>query len=104
MQQRHGLRARTVAALPAISHGFTHFELELSPLRLRAEPAGNALGERAGLRWINIAADALPGLPAPVSKLLRMLNAPPQVDPQGSLSFAEQRQPALDRAAGPRPR
>ena len=104
LQQHHGLRARTVAALPVISHGFTHFELELSPLRLRAEPAGNALSERAELRWINIAADALPGLPAPVSKLLRMLSAPPQVDPQGILPFAEQRQPALDRAAGPRPR
>ena len=100
LQQRHGLRAQPFAALPAISHGFTHFELELSPLRLRAEPAGEALGERSELRWINIAADELPGLPAPVSKLLRQLNTPPQADPQGSLRFAEESQVAPDHAAG----
>ena len=104
VQQRHGLRAQALATLPSLSHGFTHFELELSPLRLRAAPAGAALGERSELRWINIAADELPGLPAPVSKLLHQLNTPPQADPQGSLRFAEQPQVAPDRAAARKPR
>jgi len=104
LRRRHGLRARAYATLPAISHGFTHFELELSPLRLRAEPAGDTLGERSELRWINIAADDLPGLPAPVSKLLRALNRPVPIDPQGSLLFAEERQAAPGRAKRPKPR
>ena len=92
LQQQHALRARPQGTLPVISHGFTHFELELSPLRLRAEAAADSVGEQAGLRWINIAAEALPGLPAPISKLLRTLRAPPPADPQGSLPFAEERQ------------
>ena len=104
VHQRHGLRAQALTTLPSLSHGFTHFELELSPLRLRASPAGEALGERSELRWINIAADELPGLPAPVSKLLRQLNTPPQAGPQGSLRFAEESQAAPDRAAARKPR
>jgi len=74
LRRSYGLRAQAYAALPALSHAFTHFELELNPQRLRAEPGGDALGERSELRWINIAGDALPGLPAPVSKLLRGLS------------------------------
>ena len=104
LHRRHGLRARPYATLPAISHGFTHFELELSPLRLRAEPAGDALGERTELRWINIAADALPGLPAPVSKLLRQLNRPVPIDPQGSLLPVEESRAAAGRVQSSKPR
>lgn len=103
LRRQHALRARPEGALPAISHGFTHFELELSPLRLRAEEKGDALGEHAGLRWINMAAEELPGLPAPVSKLLRGLQSPPPADPQASLPFAAD--PATPaRTAGRRPR
>ncbi len=103
LRRQHALRTRSEGALPAISHGFTHFELELSPLRLRAEEAGDALGEHAGLRWINMAAEELPGLPAPVSKLLRGLQAPPPAHPQASLPFATD--PATPaRSASRRPR
>ncbi|MFI4979870.1 MAG: A/G-specific adenine glycosylase [Nevskiales bacterium] len=104
LRQRHGLRARAFATMPTISHGFTHFELELSPLRLRAEPTGHTLGERSELRWINIAADDLPGLPAPISKLLHALNRPVPIDPQGSLLFAEEPQTASGRKERPKPR
>lgn len=102
--QRHGLRVQSLATLPSLSHAFTHFELELSPLRLRARSAGNTLGERSELRWINIAADDLPGLPAPVSKLLRALNRPVPIDPQGSLLFAEEGQMVSGRTERPKPR
>jgi len=81
LHRHYGLRAQACGALPAFSHGFTHFELELSPQRLRAEPAADTLAERTDLRWINIAADTLPGLPAPVSKLLRQLRSPSQAQP-----------------------
>ncbi|HWY25757.1 MAG TPA: NUDIX domain-containing protein, partial [Nevskia sp.] len=83
--REHGLSARATETLAPISQGFTHFELELSPVRLRAAAGSTSLREQAPLRWINIAADALPGLPAPVAKLLARLNAPPE--PQQALAL-----------------
>ncbi|HWY23496.1 MAG TPA: A/G-specific adenine glycosylase, partial [Nevskia sp.] len=85
LAREHGLSARVAQTLAPISHGFTHFELELSPVRLRAAAGSTSLREQAPLRWINIAADALPGLPAPVAKLLARLNAPP--GPQQALAL-----------------
>ena len=85
LAREHGLVARVAETLEPISHGFTHFELELSPVRLRAAAGSNSLREQAPLRWINIAADALPGLPAPVAKLLARLNEPP--GPQQALAL-----------------
>ncbi|MBL6750536.1 MAG: A/G-specific adenine glycosylase [Nevskia sp.] len=78
----YGLHAQAGEALPTIAHAFTHFDLHLRPLRLHVrEPAG--LAEQAPARWIDLAADALPGLPAPVARLLQQLAgkagaAPPQ--------------------------
>ena len=77
LRDRYGLRARAVGVLPVISHGFTHFDLKLTPLRLRVAGRVPALAERQDLRWINIAQDSLPGLPAPVAKLLGRLRTTP---------------------------
>ena len=82
--QTHGLRAAPVEALPPVAHGFTHFELELQPLRLRAT-GQQALREQGDTRWINMAAGEWPGLPAPVEKLLRRLRQPPPPSPQQAL-------------------
>jgi A/G-specific adenine glycosylase len=81
LRAKYGLRAQGYAALPPFSHAFTHFELELRPHRLRAEASADTVGEHTALRWINIDADPLPGLPAPVSKLLKRLNLPPKNPP-----------------------
>ncbi len=58
---------KLVGKLPAVRHGFTHFNLTLTPVRLRARSGKTAA---AGTQWI--AREALPryGLPAPVRKLL----------------------------------
>jgi A/G-specific adenine glycosylase len=96
LHSRYGLEARAAGALPVISHGFTHFDLELTPLRLRAAAAVPAIAERADLRWINIATDKLPGLPAPVSRLLDRLLASAleeEVAPQGRVR-GRRREPA----------
>lgn len=53
--------------LPTIRHAFTHFELRLTPLRLRA---GEAHASPKGSDWIRRDQLARYGLPAPVRKLL----------------------------------
>jgi A/G-specific adenine glycosylase len=76
LHSRYGLSASPAGTLPPVRHGFTHFDYSLSPRRLHAAPAAEALAEHAALRWINIASEPLPGLPAPIAKLLRQLRQP----------------------------
>jgi A/G-specific adenine glycosylase len=60
--------------LPAIDHAFTHYDLRLTPLRLRAtrRPAP------AGAAWVGPAELPRYGLPAPVRKLLDTLHRRPR--------------------------
>lgn len=77
LRERYGMDAEEVSTLPSVHHGFTHFDLELLPLQLRAStlPAIADDGER---RWIRIARSAgNPGLPAPVRKLFDALYSAP---------------------------
>jgi A/G-specific adenine glycosylase len=67
--ERHTRKVRLVETLPAIHHAFTHYDLELRPLRLRAARAG------AGESWVKPDELARYGLPAPIRKLL--LSFPP---------------------------
>ncbi|MGQ0585634.1 MAG: A/G-specific adenine glycosylase [Gammaproteobacteria bacterium] len=53
---------RVLARLPVIRHSFTHYDLELQPVRVRA-------ARRAG-DWVKLRALSRYGLPAPVRKLL----------------------------------
>ncbi|HUR39557.1 MAG TPA: A/G-specific adenine glycosylase [Verrucomicrobiae bacterium] len=55
---------RKLGELPAIRHGFTHYELTLTPVRLRA------YGGRFAGEWVAREALRTYGLPAPVKKLL----------------------------------
>ncbi|MDR3415280.1 MAG: A/G-specific adenine glycosylase [Nevskia sp.] len=75
LRRHYGQPARLVAELPPFSHAFTHFELQLTPLHLRAEAGAQALQESAGLRWIDIGGADLPGLPAPIGKFLERLRS-----------------------------
>ena len=70
--ERYGLQLLSAAALPVLRHAFTHFELELLPLRIQVDAALNALRDSAGQRWVKLG-DPLPALPAPVSKLFQQL-------------------------------
>jgi A/G-specific adenine glycosylase len=74
--RHYGLSARAGEELPPLSHGFTHFELQLSPLRLHLQGQAAAVREDH-LRWIDVAGAELPGLPAPVARLLRQLELQP---------------------------
>ena len=75
LRQHYGQPAELVAELASFSHAFTHFELRLIPLRLRALPGAQAVNESRQTRWIHPGAE-LPGLPTPVSRFLAGLHDP----------------------------
>jgi A/G-specific adenine glycosylase len=56
-----------IERLPAIHHAFTHYDLELRPVRVR--PGGT----RPQGDWVKLRALSRYGLPAPVRKLLQTL-------------------------------
>jgi A/G-specific adenine glycosylase len=55
--------------LPRLRYGFTHFELEITPLRARC-PDVPAIMEDGGALWYNPREPARIGLPAPIAALL----------------------------------
>jgi A/G-specific adenine glycosylase len=75
--QRYGLRCGNASPLSALRHSFTHFDLEILPLRLRARAATDgSVRESGDTTWIKIEPGKTPaiGLPAPVRKLLESPN------------------------------
>jgi A/G-specific adenine glycosylase len=65
---RYGVDPRGARMLPAVAHAFTHFDLDLLPVRIEA-PAAVRAAEPA-LAWVTLAQLSGYGLPAPVRKLL----------------------------------
>jgi len=61
---------KLIETLPQIRHAFTHYELRMTPLRLRA---GRVQAALAGADWIQPAEFGRYGMPAPVRQLLRSL-------------------------------
>ena len=55
--------------LPVLKHGFTHFDLEITPLRARCDGLAGVL-EGAEILWYNARDPAHIGLPAPIATLL----------------------------------
>jgi A/G-specific adenine glycosylase len=60
------------AGLATVEHGFTHFDLAITPLLVRCSGATATVGEGASL-WYNIRTPARVGLPAPITTLLSEL-------------------------------
>jgi len=56
-------------ALATLEHGFTHFDLSITPLLVYCAPAPVGVGEGTSL-WYNIRSPARVGLPAPITTLL----------------------------------
>jgi A/G-specific adenine glycosylase len=58
-------------ALPVIAHGFTHYRLQLHPVRWRSVAMYTRLADNDDLRWV--ARDQLGslGIPAPIRKLIQ---------------------------------
>jgi A/G-specific adenine glycosylase len=55
--------------LDTLEHGFTHFDLAITPLLVRCSGAAAQVGEGRSL-WYNIRSPARIGLPAPITTLL----------------------------------
>jgi A/G-specific adenine glycosylase len=55
--------------LPGLRHAFTHFELEITPLRARCQRTHTVM-EGGGTLWYNPREPARIGLPAPIAALL----------------------------------
>lgn len=55
--------------LPRLRHAFTHFELEITPLRVHCQSALEVM-EGGGMLWYNAREPARIGLPAPIRTLL----------------------------------
>ncbi len=80
---RYGLKTGAARELATVAHGFTHYELSIRPLRMRLTSACGVT-EAVATAWTTMrSADELPGLPAPVRKLLVTTYFDPQ--PQNSL-------------------
>lgn len=71
-----GLQSRAQTALPPIAHAFTHFDLELQPLRMHASPADSVIRE-SRWQWIDAERLATLGLPAPIRRMLDSLAKTP---------------------------
>ena len=57
-------------SLPAVAHGFTHYRLQIEPLRWRAMRPRDAVRDNPELRWTTRGELAALGIPAPVRKLI----------------------------------
>jgi len=69
-RQRLGLDAREVSRLDGLRHTFTHFHLDITPVLLSIDGAGERVRDNGQLRW-HRDGEARIGLPAPVARLLR---------------------------------
>ena len=67
---RYALSLGAATPLPPVQHGFTHFDLDILPLRLRARGAPR-LADSGAQAWIKMSAVLPVGVPAPVKKLLQ---------------------------------
>ena len=76
LEHRYGLVPASSEPLAAIEHAFTHFDLELQPIRVTVEPAAAELAEPQGLRWTTMADSRALGVPAPLRRLLDQLSLP----------------------------
>ncbi len=82
----HWLRARGLdiglsEQLSAFRHTFSHFHLDIVPLRLDLGAAHRCMDEGAGL-WYNLAQPPSVGLAAPVERLLQQVGALPMGNPR----------------------
>jgi A/G-specific adenine glycosylase len=64
-------------ALPRVRHGFTHFDLEITPLRARCERTVPVMEAEQWL-WYNARDPARVGLPAPIATLLSSVASSPE--------------------------
>jgi len=62
-----------VEPLPPVRHGFTHFDLEITPLLVRVDRSSSKVSDHDNGNWYRLDAPTRLGLAAPVESLLRWL-------------------------------
>ncbi|HLA74637.1 MAG TPA: A/G-specific adenine glycosylase, partial [Gammaproteobacteria bacterium] len=72
-QQRLGYAVTDIQAWPTLRHSFSHFHLDIQPLRLRAARATHTVMEARPTVWYNSRNPDARGLAAPVKHLLELL-------------------------------
>lgn len=70
-----GVVPRQVTPLAVVSHGFTHFELQIVPWLAELKAPVHSVADADHLLWYNPATPANVGLAAPVSRLIGALSA-----------------------------
>ena len=71
-RQELGTALRSQQRWPALRHSFSHFHLDIEPVRLEILTDAH-IGDNAERRWISIGDESNFGLAAPVKKLLQQL-------------------------------
>jgi len=71
-RRRFGWRAVDVQAVPGLRHTFTHFHLDIRPVRIRVGAEADGISEANGLAWER-PGGIQRGLPAPVRRLIESL-------------------------------
>lgn len=69
---RFGRTPESERALPVLRHGFTHFDLDITPVQVRIAPLTSLMEEGRWL-WYNVRQPARVGLAAPVARLIHAL-------------------------------
>lgn len=69
---RFGRAPERERALPVLRHGFTHFDLDITPVEVRIAPLTSLMEEGRWL-WYNVREPARVGLAAPVARLIHAL-------------------------------
>jgi A/G-specific adenine glycosylase len=70
-QQATGISFRRIETWPVVRHGFSHFQLEITPLLARAGSDADLVMEGVDRVWYNTTQSTERGLAAPVKKLLQ---------------------------------
>jgi len=70
--KRFGAHVVEVEPLPTIAHGFTHFKLDIHPLRLRVSALTPQAAE-PGVIWLSLEEALGAAIPAPVRRILAQL-------------------------------
>lgn len=71
-QQRFGVLVQPAAALPGLSHAFTHFKLHITPQPLTVTKRAPQAGE-PGTVWLSIEDAVNAAIPTPVRKILQSM-------------------------------
>jgi A/G-specific adenine glycosylase len=70
--RKFGASVLAMEKLPRVAHGFTHYKLDIFPIRLRVGKQGSHAAE-PGLVWLPLEDAREAAIPAPVRRILAQL-------------------------------